>query len=163
MVASGVKLNPGYGGTEFGSPTWAIPKKGDENEWAYMEFSERSNVRWVPQGDGTYECQFLVRHFFSLQFRFFMWGIRRLKHMLCLSKTFLTFEDMLQPIFGRDTLRKTISGKCTRFRVPSRLSLNKTSVGRIDDVVIHSSGEKTVPAPMEDIIMSSIQLVSRVL
>ncbi|KAG6893724.1 hypothetical protein C0995_016243, partial [Termitomyces sp. Mi166 len=28
-------------------------------------------------------------------------------------------------------------------------------VGRVDDVIVHSSGEKTVPAPMEDIIMSS--------
>ncbi|RDB20302.1 Non-canonical non-ribosomal peptide synthetase FUB8 [Hypsizygus marmoreus] len=28
-------------------------------------------------------------------------------------------------------------------------------VGRIDDVIVHSSGEKTVPAPMEDVVMSS--------
>ena len=33
--------------------------------------------------------------------------------------------------------------------------LHFDSVGRIDDVVIHSSGEKTVPAPIEDIVMSS--------
>ncbi|KAJ6473938.1 putative aminoadipate reductase [Mycena vulgaris] len=32
-------------------------------------------------------------------------------------------------------------------------------VGRLDDVIIHSSGEKTVPAPMEDIVMSSPLLV----
>lgn len=60
MVDSGVRLNPGYGGTEFGSPTYPYKRKGDERDWAYMEFSERSNVRWVPQGDGTYECHFLV-------------------------------------------------------------------------------------------------------
>ncbi|KAJ6591051.1 hypothetical protein DFH09DRAFT_891898, partial [Mycena vulgaris] len=28
-------------------------------------------------------------------------------------------------------------------------------VGRIDDVIVHTSGEKTVPAPMEDIVTSS--------
>ncbi|KAJ7916712.1 putative aminoadipate reductase, partial [Mycena leptocephala] len=28
-------------------------------------------------------------------------------------------------------------------------------VGRLDDTIIHTSGEKTVPAPMEDIVMSS--------
>ncbi|KAF7343921.1 General substrate transporter [Mycena venus] len=28
-------------------------------------------------------------------------------------------------------------------------------VGRIDDVIVHTSGEKTVPAPMEDIVLSS--------
>ena len=35
--------------------------------------------------------------------------------------------------------------------------LHFDSVGRIDDVVIHSSGEKTVPTPIKDIVMSSTQ------
>ena len=60
MVASGVTFTPMYGGTEFGSPTLPFKRKGDEEDWAYMEFSNRANIRWVPQGDGTYECQFLV-------------------------------------------------------------------------------------------------------
>jgi hypothetical protein len=30
-----------------------------------------------------------------------------------------------------------------------------SSVGRLDDVIIHSSGEKTVPAPIEAIITAS--------
>ena len=25
-----------------------------------MEFGEHTNIRWIPQGDGTYECQFQV-------------------------------------------------------------------------------------------------------
>lgn len=33
-------------------------------------------------------------------------------------------------------------------------------VGRLDDVLIHSSGEKTVPPPMESIMMSSPQYAS---
>ncbi len=37
------------------------------------------------------------------------------------------------------------------------------SVGRIDDVIIHSSGEKTVPAPMENTILSSQWLVIHLL
>ena len=60
MVASGISLSPIYGGTEFGAPTLPFKRKGDEEHWAYMEFSDRAKVRWVPQGDGTYECQFLV-------------------------------------------------------------------------------------------------------
>ena len=60
LVASGVRLRAHYGGTEFGAPTLPFEKKGDEEDWAYMEFSNRVNVRWVSQGDGTYECQFLV-------------------------------------------------------------------------------------------------------
>jgi hypothetical protein len=60
MVASGVKLCLVYGGTEFGNPTLPFKRKGDEEDWAYMEFSNRAKVRWVPQGDGTHECQFMV-------------------------------------------------------------------------------------------------------
>ena len=60
LVASGVKLISAYGGTEFGVPTLPFKRKGDEEDWAYMEFSDRTKIRWVPQGDGTYECQFLV-------------------------------------------------------------------------------------------------------
>ncbi|KAG6824143.1 nonribosomal peptide synthetase, partial [Arthromyces matolae] len=36
-------------------------------------------------------------------------------------------------------------------------------VGRIDDVVIHASGEKTVPGPMEDIVMSSPYVMGTVI
>ena len=60
LVESGVKLQPVYGGTEFGVPTYALSQHTDEKDWEYMQFSERANVRWVPQGDGTFECQFLV-------------------------------------------------------------------------------------------------------
>ena len=59
MVESGVKLHPIYGGTEFGIP---FSQQDDEKDWAYMQVSERANVRWVPQGDGSFECQFLVRN-----------------------------------------------------------------------------------------------------
>ncbi|KAG6810396.1 putative NRPS-like protein biosynthetic cluster [Tricholoma furcatifolium] len=123
MFSQGVKLNPGYGGTEFGSPTHAIPRPGDEQDWAYMEFSKRSNVRWVPQGDGTYECQFLTTETHSLP-------VENLPDV----RGYAT-SDLWEPHPTKDYLWKI--------------------VGRIDDVVIHSSGEKTVPAPMEDIVMSS--------
>ncbi|KAG6852406.1 hypothetical protein C0991_012301 [Blastosporella zonata] len=124
MFSAGVKLKPGYGGTEFGSPTHLIPRPGDESEWAYMEFSKRSKVRWVPQGDGTYsECQFLTTETHSLP-------IENLPDV----RGYAT-SDLWEPHPTKDYLWKI--------------------VGRIDDVVIHSSGEKTVPAPMEDIVMSS--------
>ena len=63
MIASGVKLCPVYGGTEFGGPTLPFKEKGDEGDWAYMEFSDRVKVRWASQGDGTYECQLLVSEY----------------------------------------------------------------------------------------------------
>ncbi|KAJ7440958.1 putative aminoadipate reductase [Mycena latifolia] len=45
---------------------------------------------------------------------------------------------------------------------PTRKHLWKL-VGRLDDVIVHSSGEKTVPAPMEDIIMSSPYVTATVM
>ena len=53
---------------------------------------------------------------------------------------------------------KTTFGCCEIFY--SFISCKKlikgyTSVGRIDYIVIHSSGEKTVPAPIEDVVMGS--------
>ncbi|KAG6899436.1 hypothetical protein C0993_010311 [Termitomyces sp. T159_Od127] len=123
MVSKGVKLNPGYGGTEFGSPTLPIPRPGDEGDWAYMEFSDRSKIRWVPQGDGTFECQFLTADTHSLP-------VENLPD----ARGYAT-SDLFEPHPTKPYLWKI--------------------VGRIDDVVIHSSGEKTVPAPMEDIVMSS--------
>ncbi|KAJ7257509.1 putative aminoadipate reductase [Mycena haematopus] len=45
---------------------------------------------------------------------------------------------------------------------PERKHLWKM-VGRIDDVIVHTSGEKTVPAPMEDIILSSPSIAGAVM
>jgi acyl-coenzyme A synthetase/AMP-(fatty) acid ligase len=62
MASSGVKLSPVYGGTEFGGPTYMLSRPGydPENDWEWMSLDDRMNVRWDPQGDGTYECQLLV-------------------------------------------------------------------------------------------------------
>ena len=49
-----------YGTTESGSSTHAFNRTKDEATWAYMEFGAHTNIRWMPQGDGTYECQFQV-------------------------------------------------------------------------------------------------------
>ncbi|KAG6878934.1 putative NRPS-like protein biosynthetic cluster [Termitomyces sp. T32_za158] len=131
MIANGIKLHPGYGATEFGSPTYAIPRPGDENDWAYMEFSERCEVRWVPQGDGTFECQFLTTDTHSL-------AVENLPDV----RGYAT-SDLFEPHPTKPYLWKI--------------------VGRIDDVVIHSSGEKTVPAPMEDIVLSSPYVMGTVI
>ncbi|KAG6878054.1 putative NRPS-like protein biosynthetic cluster [Termitomyces sp. T159_Od127] len=123
MVSKGIKLSPAYGGTEFGSPAFPIPRPGDESDWSYLELSDHTKVRWVPQGDGTFECQFLTTDKHSLP-------VENLPDV----RGYAT-SDLFEPHPTKPYLWKI--------------------VGRIDDVVIHSSGEKTVPGPMEDIVMSS--------
>ncbi|KAG5652630.1 putative secondary metabolism biosynthetic enzyme [Sphagnurus paluster] len=101
-----------------------MPAKGEEKEWEYVRFAEdRVKLRWVPQGDGTFECQFL---------------------------TWENHHPMARNL-------EDVDGYATSdlwMPHPTKKGLWKI-VGRIDDVLIHSSGEKTVPAPMEDVVISS--------
>jgi len=60
MVDSGVKLGPIYGGTEFGGPTYMLRRPEGDSNWEWVSLDERLTIRWDPQGDGTYECQFIV-------------------------------------------------------------------------------------------------------
>ncbi|EKM50750.1 uncharacterized protein PHACADRAFT_153004 [Phanerochaete carnosa HHB-10118-sp] len=69
LTAEGVNLYPWYGGTEFG-PHTKIFDKGDSSnpasdaktraDWEWLSFSDRVTCRWVPEGDGTFELQFLT-------------------------------------------------------------------------------------------------------
>lgn len=60
LVHAGVSLCNGYGGTEFGGPfrSWdEIPRMDVESrlEWNWFWVKDCVNVRFEPQGDGTYE------------------------------------------------------------------------------------------------------------
>ena len=72
LARAGVNIASLYGGTEFGCPTVLglspLRESGTSklsaagpSEWAYMRFSKGVNTRWVPQGNDTFELQFLVR------------------------------------------------------------------------------------------------------
>ena len=71
LANAGVKLFSVYGGTEFGVyinlcdtdefPGGSWPYQKTREDWSWMGFSEeRLKIRWVPQGDGTYELHLLV-------------------------------------------------------------------------------------------------------
>ncbi|KAF9475758.1 putative aminoadipate reductase [Pholiota conissans] len=108
---------------DSGAVSRFLRKDGDEKDWEWMWFSETTNIRWNPQGDGTYENQFLTsdRHQVSVE---------NLENMRGYATSDLWVQHPTKPYFWK-------------------------IVGRKDDVIVHTSGEKTVPAPMEDIIMSS--------
>lgn len=60
MTESGVYLQPVYGATEFGAPSYFFRRQVDEKDWEYLEFPDLINIHWDPQGDGTFELQLLV-------------------------------------------------------------------------------------------------------
>ncbi|KAG6835248.1 putative NRPS-like protein biosynthetic cluster [Arthromyces matolae] len=143
LVDAGVRLRSAYGGTEFGSPGNITSLDGEDKDWEYIRFgSDRVNIRWVPQGDGTFECQFLSseKH-------------RPMVLNLPNDEGYAT-SDLFAKHPKKDDLWKMCVSRNSS--VPTILIGSITdSVGRVDDVIVHASGEKTVPAPMEDVIMSS--------
>ncbi|CAA7265482.1 unnamed protein product [Cyclocybe aegerita] len=131
MTESGVHITPIYGATEFGAPIHLFCPKGYESGWEYIKFSEDINIRWVPQGDGTFESQFLTCDNHEI-------SVENLPDVRGYSSSDLWTPHPTRPGFWK-------------------------IVGRQDDVIVHTSGEKTVPAPMEDILMSSPYLMGVVM
>ena len=69
LVEAGVRLCQWYGGTEFGTPGKVFDLDESDNpspdarvplDWEWLSFTDSVDIRWVPQGDGTFELQFLV-------------------------------------------------------------------------------------------------------
>ncbi|TCD65529.1 putative PKS/NRPS-like protein biosynthetic cluster [Steccherinum ochraceum] len=69
LCEAGVKLFAVYGGTEFGSPTDVLDSDDSAGlespnktslDWAWMQFGDKGSLRWIPQGDGSYELHFLT-------------------------------------------------------------------------------------------------------
>ncbi|KAG6839971.1 hypothetical protein C0991_009950, partial [Blastosporella zonata] len=122
LVDRGVLLHTLYGATECGVPGFTSLQRGQEKYWEYLRFPDCTKLRWMPQGDGTFECQVLA------------WKKHR--------PMVLNLPDVegyaTSDLFVKHPTEKDL------WRI----------VGRKDDVIVHSSGEKTVPAPMEAVIMS---------
>ncbi|KAJ6487136.1 putative aminoadipate reductase [Mycena vitilis] len=126
LFREGVPIVPWYGTTECGGPCLVKRRKAEQDagEWAWLRFSSRVNVRWEPQGDGTFECQ-----------------------LLTVPETHRVSVENLPDVKGYST-------KDLFERHPTKPDLYKI-VGRLDDVLIMANGEKTVPGPMEDVMMAS--------
>ncbi|KAF7341014.1 Acetyl-CoA synthetase-like protein [Mycena sanguinolenta] len=126
LFSQGANILPIYGATEFGIPTVVKRHQAevDAGEWAWFRFNNRVNVRWEPQGDGTFECQ-----------------------LLTVPETYQVCVENLPDVKGYST-------KDLFERHPTKPDLYKI-VGRLDDVLIMANGEKTVPAPMEDVLGAS--------
>ncbi|KAF7341016.1 Acetyl-CoA synthetase-like protein [Mycena sanguinolenta] len=126
LFRQGVNILPIYGATEIGIPTLVNRRQAevDAGEWAWFRFNNRVNIRWEPQGDGAFECQFLT-----------------------VPETHQVSVENLPDVKGYST-------KDLFERHPTKPDLYKI-VGRLDDVIIMANGEKTVPGPVEDVLLAS--------
>ncbi|KAF7370103.1 Acetyl-CoA synthetase-like protein [Mycena sanguinolenta] len=125
LFNQGINMVTVYGGTEFGAVTDIKVRQPerDAGEWNWIRFSDHVNIRWVPQGEGVFECQILT-----------------------VPETHQLAIENLPDVKGYST-RDLFE------RHPTKPDLYRI-VGRVDDVIIMANGEKTVPGPMEDVILT---------
>ncbi|KAG2119415.1 putative aminoadipate reductase [Suillus clintonianus] len=123
LVDAGVKVSSLYGATEFGDITYFFRNEVEQKLWDWVRFGPNSKIRWVPQDDGTYECQVL---------------------------TVPTHQVSVENL----TDVKGYASGDVFIKHPTVEGMWKI-IGRMDDVLVLSSGEKTVPAPMESIIAAN--------
>ncbi|KZP05121.1 acetyl-CoA synthetase-like protein [Athelia psychrophila] len=125
LSRAGVKLVQLYGATEIGVVTKFLTYTTERSpeDWSYVQFSDKTNVRWVPQADGSFESQFLDTE------------VRRAS------------------VYNLPDVNGYATNDCW---VPHPTKPNFWRiVGRLDDVIILASGYNMVPAPIENLIMSS--------
>ncbi|KAF9458154.1 hypothetical protein BDZ94DRAFT_143619 [Collybia nuda] len=142
LVRRGVPLCTSYGATEFGIPTYRLPLdhtghpsiKVFENipqrlrDWRYVSFNKHVTLRLLPQTGSS--------DIFELQI--------------------LTTASHQPAIENLPDARGYATHDIVQAH-PTRKGLWRV-VGRTDDVIVLSSGEKVVPIPMEDKINSAPEL-----
>ncbi|KAG6837399.1 putative NRPS-like protein biosynthetic cluster [Arthromyces matolae] len=124
LSMKGIKLYPFYGATEIGGTSAFLPKQPPVEGWEYFKMSPHTDAIFLGQEDehGT----------FRLVYR--RWG----PHFPAVTNTKILNAD------AYDTNDLLI-------RHPNNPELWKV-YGRADDQIMHSTGEKTNPVPIESII-----------
>ncbi|KAI4521215.1 acetyl-CoA synthetase-like protein [Schizophyllum commune Loenen D] len=126
LVDLGIKLRSIYGATEFGAPSRLKPTyEEDWKECGWVELDMDACLAWEELGDGTQELIIPADKNH--------WHIPAVKNL----------SD--RPGYATNDLW---------VRHPAKPHLWKI-IGRKDDVIVHATGEKTVPAPIEGLIVTS--------
>ena len=141
LVAAGVKLATGYGSTEAGPIGYSSndnildplnPNASDKN-WVWQCMAPCASTRWISQGDGTYELQFLVRlHGVPVTMYQVLTGCfcRRVRRTGLAWRTSLTQEATLRTICGFLTPPNPDYGRCTSLSGYPEFPLTQLSAQR---------------------------------
>ncbi|KAF9261013.1 acetyl-CoA synthetase-like protein [Marasmius fiardii PR-910] len=122
LVAAGIPVTLLYACTEVGMFASFFPKANPGKEWEYFEFGDFVSTNFVPQGDGTFE--FIA-----------------------------TPSASSIPIFTNANVNGVDGYATGDLLVPHPTKPGYWKVhGRTDDQIVHTSGEKTNPAPLESFL-----------
>lgn len=150
-MRAGVNLCNGYGGTEFGNPVlpWdRIPRESTEpdTDWYWYRVAEDANLRFEPQGDGSYELVVVVSRTVILMFTVLDPRYRRPQtttwpRTMCPERKHMPLRTSLSPIrvnriCGKCECKQGFGGVLT-FLLALTITI---SVGRKDDVLTLSTG-----------------------
>ncbi|GLB41023.1 putative acetyl-CoA synthetase-like protein [Lyophyllum shimeji] len=124
LAKEGVRLYPFYGATEIGGTSEFLPRSPPEEGWEYFKISSHADPIFLEQRDKTDVFQLVFRD--------------------CKSHAPAVVNIHLADVKSYDTNDLLI-------RHPTNPALWKI-YGRADDQIMHSTGEKTNPVPMETII-----------
>lgn len=117
LTRAGVNIRSLYGATEFGVPTTLeLPHKKfmrTPDDWNYLSFSDLAKPRWVHQGDGTFELQFLVRQSIQQRWSNYLHANRRRKPINQVSRIYPMSRATRRTIPGNPILPRKAYGKCT--------------------------------------------------
>ncbi|THU84226.1 acetyl-CoA synthetase-like protein [Dendrothele bispora CBS 962.96] len=122
LAAKGVPLLNAYGSTECSVVSQYIPKEVDRYAWDYLRFNKHLNVQFIPSGDDAFELVMLSNEHFTPR----------------------AFNTTINGVNGYATADLFIEH-------PQKKGYWKI-LGRVDSQIIHSSGEKTNPGPLESIM-----------
>ncbi|KAF9468258.1 acetyl-CoA synthetase-like protein [Collybia nuda] len=135
LAAAGVNLHMYYAGTEVGCVSKFIPRTAPAQDWQYISFSPHLEVHFIPQ-----DSENMI---FEL----------------------VTVES---PAYTPGAINTSVNGKNAfatgdlfiRHAVdPSRWRVH----GRVDDLIMLSTGEKTIPGPIEAVFMEKPRITKTVM
>ncbi|KAG8698324.1 hypothetical protein FRC09_007291, partial [Ceratobasidium sp. 395] len=134
LVEQGLKLQTALGATEFGSSTHPCYPGYDPRDWIYLKFSDRTHVHFAPQYDEQNSHELI-----------FVAGPNH-------KPLVINAEIDGKPAYSTKDLVVPHPAKPELWRL----------VGRADDQITLSNGEKINPGPMENTILKSpfVQIVA---
>ncbi|EEB98510.1 hypothetical protein MPER_01965 [Moniliophthora perniciosa FA553] len=122
MISEGIQLFTGYGLTEAGVVNPLLPKQSLGYDWDHFTFAKNVKPELIPQGDGTFELVLLATPFNNPS----------VINTKIRGEDAYATSDLIVPHPTKEGLWKVY--------------------GRCDDQIMHSSGEKTNPGPLESIL-----------
>ncbi|KAL1743883.1 hypothetical protein HDZ31DRAFT_39972 [Schizophyllum fasciatum] len=128
LAGADVRLRSILGASEFGIPSHLKPTRdADWAEWQWIELDANAALEWVRMDDGTEELVIPVGD---------------------------CGDHWHKPAVLNMADRSGYATNDLWIAHPTKLHLRRI-VGRKDDVIVHSTGEKTVPTPMEGVVVTS--------